>query len=79
MAIVRTYFHRTPARVAPHLRYIATREGASGLHGLGPHFRALRGDVEACVRLALGLPIPHVLVRTHTPLATRTVRLPYTS
>ncbi len=51
MAIVRTYFHRTPARVAPHLRYIATREGASGLHGLGPHFRALRGDVEACVRL----------------------------
>ncbi len=53
MAIVRVYFHRTPARVGPHLRYIATREGACGLQGLGPAFRALRGDADACTRLLL--------------------------
>jgi hypothetical protein len=51
MAIVRVYFHRNTARLGPHLRYIATREGACGLQGLGPQFRALRGDVDACVRL----------------------------
>ena len=51
MAIVRVYFHREPARLGPHLRYIATREGACGLQGLGPAFRALRGDLDACTRL----------------------------
>jgi hypothetical protein len=51
MAIVRAYFHRTPARIAPHLRYIATRDGACGLQGLGRDFRALRGDVDACTQL----------------------------
>ncbi len=53
MAIVRVYFHRTPARVGPHLRYIATRDGACGLQGLGRDFRALRGDIDACTRLML--------------------------
>ncbi len=51
MAFVRIYFHRSPQRLARHVRYIAERPGARGLRGLGPAFRALNGDVPAAVRL----------------------------
>jgi hypothetical protein len=51
MAYVRIYYHRDAGRIAPHVRYIAGRPGSCGLHGLGPAFRELRGDVDASVRL----------------------------
>jgi hypothetical protein len=51
MAYVTIYYHREPSRLGKHARYIAERPGSAGLHGLGPAFRALRGDVGASVRL----------------------------
>ncbi len=51
MAYVNIYYHRERSRLGKHARYIATRPGSTGLHGLGPEFRALRGDVAAAVRL----------------------------
>ncbi len=51
MAFVRVYFHRQPKRVAPHVRYIAGRDGSRGLRGLGADFRALHGDVERSIAL----------------------------
>ncbi len=51
MAYVNIYYHREPSRLGKHVRYIAERAGSTGLHGLGPEFRALRGDVTAAVRL----------------------------
>ncbi len=68
MAIVRIYYHRNPARIGPHARYIATRDGACGLHGLGPEFRALRGDIPASVRL---LEAHAAQARTRTGIGTR--------
>lgn len=68
MAYVRIYYHRDPARIAPHVRYIATRPGSCGLHGLGPAFRELRGDVGASVDL---LNQHAARARTATGLGTR--------
>ncbi len=51
MAYVNIYYHREGARLGKHARYIATRRGSTGLHGLGPEFRSLRGDVAAAVSL----------------------------
>ncbi len=50
-AYVHISFHRTVGRVAPHVRYIADRPESRGLRGLGPEFRALRGDVERSIAL----------------------------
>ena len=68
MAFVRAYFHREPKRVAPHVRYIAGREGSRGLRGLGPAFRALNGDVERSIAL---LREHAGVVRTQAGLRTR--------
>ncbi len=64
MAYVKVYYHRDPGRIGPHVRYIATRDGACGLQGLGPDFRALRGDVERAVTL-LRAHAEQARARTH--------------
>jgi hypothetical protein len=51
MAFVRVSYHRQRQRVAPHVRYIASRDDSSGLRGIGPAFRALGGDVERAIAL----------------------------
>jgi hypothetical protein len=68
MAFVRAYYHREPKRVAPHVRYIAGRDGSRGLRGLGPAFRALNGDVERSIAL---LREHAAVARTRTGWGTR--------
>ncbi len=51
MAFVRVAYHREPKRVAPHVRYIASRDDSRGLRGIGAAFRALGGDVERSIAL----------------------------